>query len=131
MDVDSFGSEGGRTTGAALGAVAHGGLLYLTSTDGVSTAGACAIHTLACRFARGAAWHADTRRIRCRRRPPGKRPLRSLAAYGAWLRPLPHANEQGLRALVGAAVREGAARGLALTPLFSYYSYHGPVHRVL
>jgi hypothetical protein len=57
----------------------------------------------------------------------GKRPQRSLAAYGAYLRSLPSANEQGLRALIGAAVREGAARGVTLTPLFSLYSYHGPV----
>lgn len=76
-----------------------GGLLYLTSTDGVSSG--------------------------------GKRPERALAAYGACLRPLPSANEQGLRALAGAAVREGAARGVALKPLFSYYSFHGPVFRVM
>jgi tRNA (guanine26-N2/guanine27-N2)-dimethyltransferase len=33
--------------------------------------------------------------------------------------------------LIGAAVKEGAARGLSLTPLFSLYSYHGPVFRVM
>jgi tRNA (guanine26-N2/guanine27-N2)-dimethyltransferase len=33
--------------------------------------------------------------------------------------------------LIGAAVREGAARGVKLTPLFSLYSYHGPVFRVM
>lgn len=33
--------------------------------------------------------------------------------------------------LIGAAVREGAARGVALTPVFSLYSYHGPVFRVM
>lgn len=61
----------------------------------------------------------------------GKRPQRSLAAYGSYLRALPHANEQGLRMLIGAAVKEGAARGLSLKPLFSLYSYHGPVFRVM
>jgi hypothetical protein len=57
--------------------------------------------------------------------PAGKRPQRSLTAYGSYLRALPHANEQGLRMLIGAAVKEGAARGLSLTPLFSLRSYHG------
>lgn len=57
----------------------------------------------------------------------GKRPQRSLVAYGSYLRSLPSANEQGLRMLIGVAVREGAARGVVLTPLFSLYSYHGPV----
>lgn len=64
-------------------------------------------------------------------RAAGKRPQRSLAAYGSYLRALPHANEQGLRMLIGAAVKEGAARGLSLKPLFSLYSYHGPVFRVM
>lgn len=59
----------------------------------------------------------------------GKRPQRSLTAYGSYLRALPHANEQGLRMLIGAAVKAGAARGVALQPLFSLYSYHGPVFR--
>lgn len=60
----------------------------------------------------------------------GKRPQRSLAAYGAYLRSIPSANEQGLRMLIGAAVREGAARGVSLTPMFSLYSYHGPVSQL-
>jgi len=55
----------------------------------------------------------------------GKRPERSLAAYGAYLRSLPFSNEQGLRMLIGAALREAAARGVVLRPLFSYYSFHG------
>lgn len=33
--------------------------------------------------------------------------------------------------LIGAAVREAAAQGIALKPLFSLYSYHGPVFRVM
>jgi tRNA (guanine26-N2/guanine27-N2)-dimethyltransferase len=33
--------------------------------------------------------------------------------------------------IIGAAVREAAARGLTLTPVFSLYSYHGPVFRVM
>jgi hypothetical protein len=49
--------------------VRHGGLLYLTSTDG---------------FCSG-----------------GKRPGRSLAAYGGYLRALPWSNEQGLRMVIG------------------------------
>jgi hypothetical protein len=57
--------------------------------------------------------------------PPGKRPERSLAAYGAYLRSLPFSNEQGLRMVIGGAVREAAARGVVLRPLFSYYSFHG------
>eukprot|EP00879_Flechtneria_rotunda_P018630 GHRR01019551.1.p1 GENE.GHRR01019551.1~~GHRR01019551.1.p1 ORF type:complete len:434 (+),score=148.18 GHRR01019551.1:652-1953(+) len=61
----------------------------------------------------------------------GKRPQRSLAAYGSYLRALPHANEQGLRMLIGAAAKEAASKGLAVQPLFSLYSYHGPVFRVM
>ncbi|KAG1672108.1 hypothetical protein FOA52_001695 [Chlamydomonas sp. UWO 241] len=61
----------------------------------------------------------------------GHNPQRSLSAYGAYARAMPFSNEQGLRMLAGAAVREGAARGLRLTPVFSLYSYHGPVFRVL
>lgn len=38
---------------------------------------------------------------------------------------------QGLRMLIGGAVKEGAARGVRLTPIFSLFSYHGPVFRVM
>jgi tRNA G26 N,N-dimethylase Trm1 len=68
VDLDCFGSETAFTA-AAMGAVRHGGLLYLTSTDG---------------FCSG-----------------GKRPGRSLAAYGGYLRALPWSNEQGLRMVIG------------------------------
>ncbi|GLC35987.1 hypothetical protein PLESTF_001246700 [Pleodorina starrii] len=61
----------------------------------------------------------------------GKRPARGLAAYGSYLRATPWANEQGLRMIIGAAVREAAARGVTLQPVFSLYSYHGPVFRVM
>jgi len=44
---------------------------------------------------------------------------------------MPYANEIGLRMLIGGAVREAAVMGYCVTPLFSYYSYHGPVFRVL
>jgi hypothetical protein len=94
VDVDSFGSDTSHLAGA-IDALKYGGMLYLTSTDGMSAA--------------------------------GKRPSRALAAYGCYPRCLPSANEQGLRMLIGAAVREGAARGVTLAPLFSLYSYHGPV----
>jgi len=33
--------------------------------------------------------------------------------------------------LIGGAVREAALLGYHVTPLFSYYSYHGPVFRVM
>lgn len=55
----------------------------------------------------------------------------SLAAYGAFIQPMPYANEIGLRMLIGGAVREASVLGFHVTPLFSYYSYHGPVFRVL
>lgn len=55
----------------------------------------------------------------------------SLAAYGAYVRPLPYCNEIGLRMLIGGAVREASVLGYRVTPLFSYYSYHGPVFRVM
>ncbi|GLI68777.1 hypothetical protein VaNZ11_013268 [Volvox africanus] len=61
----------------------------------------------------------------------GKRPARSLAAYGSYARATPWANEQGLRMIIGSAVREAAARGVTLAPIFSLYSYHGPVFRVM
>ncbi|KAJ8771129.1 hypothetical protein K2173_023454 [Erythroxylum novogranatense] len=61
----------------------------------------------------------------------GHRPFCSLAAYGAYVRPLPYSNEIGLRMLIGGAVREASILGYHVIPLFSYYSYHGPVFRVL
>ena len=57
--------------------------------------------------------------------------FRSLDAYGAYIRPMPFSNEIGLRMLIGGAMREAAALGFHLVPLFSYYSYHGPVFRVM
>lgn len=33
--------------------------------------------------------------------------------------------------LIGAAVKEAAAKGVCLTPVFSLYSFHGPVFRVM
>ncbi|XP_021737951.1 tRNA (guanine(26)-N(2))-dimethyltransferase-like [Chenopodium quinoa] len=61
----------------------------------------------------------------------GHRPHNSLASYGAYIRPMPYPNEIGLRMLVGGAVREACVMGYHVTPLFSYYSYHGPVFRVM
>ncbi|XP_062092439.1 tRNA (guanine(26)-N(2))-dimethyltransferase isoform X2 [Humulus lupulus] len=61
----------------------------------------------------------------------GHRPHHSLAAYGAYVRPLPYSNEIGLRMLIGGAVREASVLGHRVVPLFSYYSYHGPVFRVM
>lgn len=55
----------------------------------------------------------------------------SLAAYGAYIQPLPYSNEVGLRMLIGGAVREASVLGYRVAPLFSYYAYHGPVFRVL
>ncbi|KAK8552640.1 hypothetical protein V6N13_121027 [Hibiscus sabdariffa] len=61
----------------------------------------------------------------------GHRPFHSLEAFGAYVRPMPYANELGLRILIGGAVREASVLGYHVTPLFSYYSCHGPVFRVL
>lgn len=33
--------------------------------------------------------------------------------------------------LIGGAVREAAGRGVRLTPVFSLFSYHGPVFRAM
>lgn len=55
----------------------------------------------------------------------------SLAAYGAYVRPMPYSNEIGLRMLIGGVVREASVLGYHVTPLFSYYSSHGPVFRVM
>ncbi|KAL6957052.1 methylamine--glutamate N-methyltransferase [Sarracenia purpurea var. burkii] len=61
----------------------------------------------------------------------GHRPYHSLASYGAYVCPVPYSNEVGLRMLVGGAVREASVLGCHVRPLFSYYSYHGPVFRVM
>ncbi|KAJ6973927.1 hypothetical protein NC653_030078 [Populus alba x Populus x berolinensis] len=61
----------------------------------------------------------------------GHHPDHSLAAFGAYVRPMPYSNEVGLRMLIGGAVREASVLGYYITPLFSYYSYHGPVFRVM
>lgn len=55
----------------------------------------------------------------------------SLASYGAFVRPMPYSNEVGLRMLIGGALREASVLGYHITPLFSYYSSHGPVFRVM
>lgn len=44
---------------------------------------------------------------------------------------MPYSNEIGLRMLIGGAVREASVLGHRVDPLFSYYSYHGPVFRVM
>ncbi|XP_010252087.1 PREDICTED: tRNA (guanine(26)-N(2))-dimethyltransferase [Nelumbo nucifera] len=61
----------------------------------------------------------------------GHRPHNSLASYGAYIRPMPYANEIGLRMLIGGALRDAAVLGYCVSPLFSYFSYHGPVFRVM
>ncbi|GMH15438.1 hypothetical protein Nepgr_017279 [Nepenthes gracilis] len=61
----------------------------------------------------------------------GHRPHNSLASYGAYIRPMPYSNEIGLRMLIGGAVREASVLGYCIKPIFSYYSYHGPVFRVM
>ncbi|VVA18519.1 PREDICTED: tRNA [Prunus dulcis] len=61
----------------------------------------------------------------------GRRPQQTLAAYGAYVRPMPYSNELGLRMLIGGAVRVASVLGYRVTPLFSYYSYHGPIFRVM
>ncbi|KAJ0979216.1 hypothetical protein J5N97_014690 [Dioscorea zingiberensis] len=61
----------------------------------------------------------------------GHRPHHSLASYGAYVRPMPYSNELGLRLLIGGALREASVLGFHISPLFSYYSYHGPVFRVM
>jgi hypothetical protein len=147
VDVDSFGSEASHLP-AAIDAVKFGGMLFLTSTDGMSSAGAAAAAGLggggvcvewapcppkALPSATPAPGLTCGAPAPAHLRPPpvplspsaGKRPERSLASYGAYLRSLPFSNEQGLRMVVGAAVREAAARGVVLRPLFSYFSFHG------
>ncbi|CAL5204228.1 unnamed protein product [Lathyrus oleraceus] len=98
IDVDSFGSDSSFLR-SAINSLKFGGLLYVTSTDGFSSA--------------------------------GHRPHHSLAAYGAYVRHTPYSNEIGLRMLIGGVVREASVLGYHVTPLFSYYAYHGPVFRVL
>ncbi|KAL6533015.1 hypothetical protein OROMI_027127 [Orobanche minor] len=61
----------------------------------------------------------------------GHQPQHTLAAYGAYVRHMPYSNEIGLRMLIGGAVREASVLGYHVVPLFSYYSYHGPVFRVM
>lgn len=55
----------------------------------------------------------------------------ALASYGAYIRPMTFANEIGLRMLIGGVVREAALRNLHVYPVFSHYSFHGPVFRVM
>ncbi|XP_057979386.1 tRNA (guanine(26)-N(2))-dimethyltransferase isoform X2 [Malania oleifera] len=61
----------------------------------------------------------------------GHRPQHSLASYGAYVRPMPYSNEVGLRMLIGGALREAWVLGYQVSPLFSCYSSHGPVFRVM
>ncbi|MCO5556874.1 hypothetical protein L7F22_061868 [Adiantum nelumboides] len=61
----------------------------------------------------------------------GHRPYNSLAQYGTFMRPMPYANELGLRMLMGAVAKEAAVRNMSVAPIFSLYAPHGPVFRVL
>lgn len=61
----------------------------------------------------------------------GNRPYHSVASYGAYVCRVPYSNEVGLRMLIGGVVREASVLGYHVTPLFSYYSFHGPVFRVM
>ncbi|KAI7837842.1 hypothetical protein COHA_008330 [Chlorella ohadii] len=61
----------------------------------------------------------------------GRDPCSALALYGQHLAPVPSANEQGLRMLIGLAYREALARRLSIQPLWSLYSSHGPVWRTM
>ena len=54
-----------------------------------------------------------------------------MASYGAFVKPMPYANELGLRMLIGAVVKEAALRKMVVSPVFSVYAPHGPVFRVL
>ncbi|OEL36812.1 hypothetical protein BAE44_0002170 [Dichanthelium oligosanthes] len=55
----------------------------------------------------------------------------SLSSYGAYVRPMPYPNEVGLRMVIGGAAREAALLGFHITPVFSYFAYHGPIYRVM
>lgn len=55
----------------------------------------------------------------------------ALASYGAYIRPMSYSNEIGLRMLIGGVVREAALRNMHVFPVFSHYSFHGPVFRVM
>ncbi|KAM7499441.1 hypothetical protein LguiA_023855 [Lonicera macranthoides] len=61
----------------------------------------------------------------------GHRPQHCLDSYGAYIRPMPYSNEIGLRMVISGAVREASVLGYHVVPLFSYYSYHGPVFRIM
>ncbi|KAG0556000.1 hypothetical protein KC19_11G019100 [Ceratodon purpureus] len=61
----------------------------------------------------------------------GHRPYNALASYGAYIRPMVYSNEIGLRMLIGGVVREAALRNMHVYPVFSHYSFHGPVFRVM
>ncbi|CAM6013842.1 unnamed protein product [Sphagnum balticum] len=98
IDIDSFGSDS-IFLGSALSSVLHGGLVYVTSTDGFSAG--------------------------------GHRPYNVLASYGAFVKPMPFANELGIRMLIGGVVREASLRNMHVYPMFSHYSFHGPVFRVM
>ncbi|EFJ08074.1 hypothetical protein SELMODRAFT_132457 [Selaginella moellendorffii] len=60
-----------------------------------------------------------------------KRPYNALASYGTFTRRLPFINEIGLRMVIAGVVREAATRNLRMRPLFSHYSAHGPVFRIM
>lgn len=55
----------------------------------------------------------------------------ALASYGAYIKPMSFANELGVRMLIGGVVREAALRNMHVYPVFSHYSFHGPVFRVM
>ncbi|KAB2596385.1 tRNA (guanine(26)-N(2))-dimethyltransferase-like [Pyrus ussuriensis x Pyrus communis] len=61
----------------------------------------------------------------------GSRPAVTGLNKLSYVQPMPYSNELGLRMLIGGAVREASVLGHRVTPLFTYYSYHGPIFRVM
>ena len=59
----------------------------------------------------------------------GHNPEHSVQLYGAYARPHPASHEQGARLLIGSAMQQAAARGLAVRPIFAHFN--GQVHRVM
>ena len=61
----------------------------------------------------------------------GQNPHQAVAGYAAVAHKFPACNEAGLRLLVGASVREAAARHLRASPVFSYFHRPSSSFRVM
>jgi tRNA (guanine26-N2/guanine27-N2)-dimethyltransferase len=125
--------QGGAIIAAALPVCRLGGLLYVTSTDGLALSGRRPEDALA-NFGAVTQYNPSSNEmVHCPTSifSPRSRSPHSSRVCGCVCVCVYGCGSQALRVLAGTAYLQGACRGLQVTPLFSLFAHHGPVYRVM